>query len=527
MKHSLSLIIVCAFTFFAWHSKNICMLTLEIVDSETGQSLPGLIKILRADGEPIELNGLISRGIGLRPYNPANYWFVLDKRVLVQVPQEKLQVYALSGLETEMFHQKLDLLGKKSAKLRIALHRFYNANKRGYYSGNTHLHLKQINRQLAENYLHKIPKADGLDLVFLSVLEREGETHTYVSNTFTKEDLKQLSKAGTLFANGEEHRHNFTDFGEGFGHVMLLNIKTLIQPISFGRGIMKRGTDARTLRLAIDEAHRDSATVIWCHDRFGLEDIPNWISNRIDAQNIFDGAIAGSYKHSFYRYLNIGFHVPFSTGTDWFIYDFSRAYVKLQVTLSVENWLEGMRAGRSFITNGPFLEFKVNDYQSGQTVKLEQPGQVEIFARGVGRLNFEKLELIQNGKIVHSITSRPENNHFVAETNTTLDIQSPGWLALRTPPPPFEDDPELKSPVPLNELGKPLFAHTSPIYIEIGGKSIFDSSAAKGLIDELETCIKVIKNIALFKHDQEKNQVLNIYREAITILSQKIKDTSL
>ena len=57
--------------------------------------------------------------------------------------------------------------------------------------------------QLADHNLHTIPKADDLDLVFLSVLERAGETHTCVSNTFTKEDLKRLSKPGTLFAKKE------------------------------------------------------------------------------------------------------------------------------------------------------------------------------------------------------------------------------------------------------------------------------------------------------------------------------------
>src|SRR6185436_7795670 len=54
--------------------------------------------------------------------------------------------------------------------------------------------------------------------------------------------------AGTEFDNGQEHRHNFTGFDEGYGHVMFLHLPELIQPVSIGPGIMKKGTDSPALR---------------------------------------------------------------------------------------------------------------------------------------------------------------------------------------------------------------------------------------------------------------------------------------
>jgi hypothetical protein len=94
-------------------------------------------------------------------------------------------------------------------------------------------------------------------------------------------------------------------------------------------GIMKEGTDGIPLQRGIRTAREDGATVIWCHNTFGHEDIPNWVSGLLHAQNIFDGGDHGTYEDTFYRYLNVGMKVPFSTGTDWFIYDFSRVYLPI------------------------------------------------------------------------------------------------------------------------------------------------------------------------------------------------------
>ena len=95
------------------------------------------------------------------------------------------------------------------------------------------------------------------------------------------------------------HRHNFEAYGDGYGHVMLLDIKRLIQPVSIGPGLMTTGSDGIPLRRGIDTARQDEATVIWCHNSLGLEDLPNWMSGVLDAQNIFDGGEHGSYKDTY------------------------------------------------------------------------------------------------------------------------------------------------------------------------------------------------------------------------------------
>ncbi|MCH7685621.1 MAG: hypothetical protein IH899_02890, partial [Planctomycetes bacterium] len=330
--------------------QNTCETTIQLIDAVTGEELSGLLTITDSDGQAVLPSELLSRGMGLNDTLPISRWLVLPGKRSVSLPRKKLTVEAISGLETESAKVTVDLTEKTTAKVTIPLTRFYSASSKGFRSANTHLHLQKITREQCDRYLLEIPKADGLDALFLSYLERAGADREYISNKYTDGDLASLTKkSGISFGNGEEHRHNFTGFGQGFGHVMLLNIKKLIQPVSIGPGIMKIGTDGIPLRRGIGTARNDGATVVWCHNNWGMEAVPNFLLGQVDAQNIFDGGTHGSYKDSFYRYLNAGIGVPFSTGTDWLLYDFSRVYCDMDGDVTVQKWLDSLAAGKNYI----------------------------------------------------------------------------------------------------------------------------------------------------------------------------------
>jgi hypothetical protein len=405
----------------------------------------------------------------------------------------------------------------------IPFKRFFNAAEHRSFSGNTHLHLQKITRETCDRYLLEIPKADDLDLLFLSYLERAVADREYTSNKYTDGDLASLQKtSGVVFGNGEEHRHNFAGFGQGYGHVMLLDIEKLIQPVSIGPGIMKMGTDGLPLSRGIETARRDGATIVWCHNNWGREELPNLLAGRIDAQNIFDGGTHGSFKDSYYRYLNAGIRVPFSTGTDWFMYDFSRVYVDLQGDVTVENWLKGLAAGRSYITNGPLLKFHVAEKTMGESVSLQKPATVHVVGEAIGRADFGRIELIQNGKVVAKAKSERAGGHVTARIELELPVDQPCWLALRTPPPPVKDDPELSAPVPHNELGRELFAHTSAVYVEVDGRKHFNRTVAEELLAEMKASVEAIGTNGKFADDQERQRVLDVYRDGIRELTRRI-----
>jgi hypothetical protein len=362
-----------------------------------------------------------------------------------------------------------------------------------------------------DRYLRTVPQGDGLDLVFVSLLRRIPDERDYITNTLTEGDLGRLSQAGVLFGNGEEHRHNFGPGGEGFGHVMLLNILKRIEPVSIGPGIMKEGTDGIPLQRGIRTARTDGATVIWCHNTFGHEDIPNWVSGLLHAQNIFDGGDHGTYEDTFYRYLNVGMKVPFSTGTDWFIYDFSRVYVPISGVLTSKKWLAELAAGKSYITNGVLLEFSVNGKPIGASLASAVGDELKIVGQAIGRNDFRQIELIHSGRVINSINSRQTDGHFVAALNYSLRVDGPGWLALRIPPSAGQ-----------NEFGKPLFAHTSPIHVTVNGQRLFRPDVATGLLAEMEASQEQIKSKGTFANADERDSILGVYRESIAALQKQV-----
>lgn len=485
--------------------------TLRLIDAETGAAQAGVIRITQRSGDRqivLRPEGLDSRGWGLLQRQPdMEEWLVVPEPVTFTLPRGTVTFEAMSGLETERARLELDLSNSPRREITLPLKRFSRLREKGWRSANTHLHLMKLTREESDRYLRDFPAADDLEVLFVSHLRRAGADQTYITNQYPVGRLKFLETRGVLISNGEEHRHNFGAGGEGYGHVMLLGLKELVQPVSIGEGIAKMPPDYPPLALGLEIAHQQDATTIWCHNNWGYEDIPNWLAGRLDAQNIFDGGDHGSFADSFYHYLNAGLKVPFSTGTDWFMDDFARVYADVRGELSPESWLAALRSGRSFITNGPLLELRVNDAGPGETLDLQQPETVMVTAGARGRLNFERLEIVQNGNVIASVPATDRDGHFSASLNQPVPVQEPGWLAARI------------TTTQRNEYGRPLFGHTSATYVTMRGQSIRRPADVAWLRGEVETAREAIAGNAQFASTDQRSKVLSLYDTALRELN--------
>ena len=481
------------------------MLSVKLTDSETGEEIPGCIRI--ADNDWLNLSQqLLPRGQSLPDKILALGWHTLVKETAVGVPNKPLKIEAFAGLEYDRNAVEIEA---GTTAIVIPLRRLFNARGAGWAAGNTHLHLRQMTREMADRYLLDISRADGLDMVFVSYLERALVDREYTTNAYSKADLERISTPDLEFGDGEEYRHNFGGGGEGYGHVMLLDLAERILPASVGPGITKGGTDGTPLQPGIEKARAGGATVIWCHNLFGMEDLPNWLKGNVHAQNIFDGGNRGGYQDTYYRYLDIGLKTPFSTGTDWFMYDFSRVYVKS----NGDEWLDALRDGRSIITNGPWIEFEVDGLDAGSELDLREPKTVEVTARAIGRHDFGSLEIIQGGKVIKSEAARARAaGGFEATINGHQQLlDAPAWLAARIQP---------KAGV-VNEMNQPLFGHTSPVYVRMNGKGVFRPEVADGIRVEIEESANRISKDGQFANDTERERVLQVYQSALQLLKDR------
>lgn len=490
-------------------SQGDAVVRIRLVDA-AGKDLGGIVRLWRGqDAKPEKVQGLFNRLLGLSLPEEAKGWCVVPVGgAVATLPREKIRLEALSGLESERIKPEFDLTGKTPEEIVLRLPMLFRPEQHGLIAGNTHLHLMKISKQQSDDYLRLVPAADGLRIMFISYLERFKDDAEYITNTYPVGALA-FKGSGVLFNNGEEYRHNFKAHGQGYGHVMFLDMRKHILPASLGPGITGAGFDDEALAAGIDAARKQGATIIWCHNTFGHEDVVSAVAGRLHALNVFDGSRLGAYEDNYYRYLDIGMRLPISTGTDWFLYDFARVYAGVKGSPTIRSWLEALMAGRNVISNGPLLTLTVDGQEPGIIIALEKPKKLTIKASALGRHDFQRLQLIHNGKVIRSLKSAGQGP-FKAKLTAEVRIDEPSWIAARI-------DGQTK-----NELDRPLYAHSSPVYVDVAGRRRFDVDAARGLLKLIEEGQEAIRVQGRFSSERARQQVNALYEDAARNLRERI-----
>ena len=182
----------------------------------------------------------------------------------------------------------------------------------------------------------------------------------------------------------------------------------------------------------------------------------------------------------YYHYLNCGFRLAASAGSDKMALNpplgSARTYVQTNGPLSYSSWVQGIKAGRTFISTGPLLTFSVNGKEAGATLRIA-PGTIRVKATAKSIEPYDVLEVIHNGKVILSV--KPSGAEFTAAIDTDLRIERGGWIALRA-------HGAKMLPFGATWWQQPVFAHTSPIYLEMPGKPAPASEAAELFLDQLD-----------------------------------------
>ena len=204
-----------------------------------------------------------------------------------------------------------------------------------------------------------------------------------------------------------------------------------------------------------------------------------------------------------YHTLNVGYRTRISGETDFpCIYGervgLGRSYVKLDGKLNYEDWCEGLRLGRNYVSDGKshIIDFAVNNVRMGEKdseLHVQKAGPVTISAKIAARLNeqpnpdlqnrkFDKqpywdieraridqtrtvpVELIVNGVAVAQQTITADGT--MHEPKFTVNIDKSSWVALRILP----------------------SSHTNPIFVLVDGKPIRDRRSAEWCLKSVDQC---------------------------------------
>src|SRR2546425_3420362 len=138
-----------------------------------------------------------------------------------------------------------------------------------------------------------------------------------------------------------------------------------------------------------------------------------------------------------YRLLNCGFRIPAGAGTDAFPNFASlrgppglvRVFVRSGPALDRSSFLAGLKAGRTFVTNAPLLEFTLGGREIGDEIRLPAGGGRLTARVGLrSSVPIDHLEVIGNGSVVNrGARAQP---HARSEEHTS-ELQSLAYLVFR------------------------------------------------------------------------------------------------
>jgi hypothetical protein len=303
-----------------------------------------------------------------------------------------------------------------------------------------------------------------------------------------------------------------------WGHMTLVNLKQVVEPVFTGfRGTTNPWDTPSNADIA-DRTHWQKGVVNYTHisqaddwskTPYAAKALPIDVAlgqvDTMDINNTWSASVP-----LWYRLLNCGFRVPATAGTDVFLNRIGsnlpggdRVYVHIGRALDYSEWISGLKAGKSFVTNGPMLTFTVNGGESGSVLKLEEKPKVRVKATARSQFPLTKAELVHNGKVIATAPLAADKLSAVIDQEVVLERG--GWLAFRADGPGTVD-----TALPTQN------AHTNPVYVETGGvayRSLEEARAFLKWIDQFELVLRTRDRVPTAKLREQALEQLQAARE--------------
>jgi hypothetical protein len=456
------------------------VLKLVVIDEETGQPTPARVEILDAQNKAyLAEDALLIGGDG--PVDREVPWkgtleehlasltrkitnrytgtdqFYAGGSCRVSIPAGTYRVRVFKGLEYHVPTERVHVKAGETARMVVKLKRWINLPRQGWYSGESHLHIPRPFKEV-NPYVTKWMQAE--DIHVANLLQWGNSKHFYNTVQYAHGPEGLYHEGDYWLASGQENPR--THF---LGHT-----------VTYGARAEINFPDTYVIYQRFwEESRRQKALSGWVH--FAMV---SGGQNGI-AIDLLDGLVSfievlsfdSSYYEVWYDALNLGQRVTPIAGTDFacgpYVPGRERFYTRVEGKLNYDAWLEGVRRGRTFVTNGPILEVSVNGKGLGEEVILKKRGPVRIDARvrwDPVRDEVERLELVANGEVVRSLPRQERAGQITAQFD--YEVPETSWLAVRVS---GKKLLEGKSPyTPKQQFYhhvSPLAAHSAAIYVTV------------------------------------------------------------
>jgi TolB protein len=461
---------------------------------------------------------------GEKPFEAHYFYSPPGIDTTIELPEERVFIEVSKGLRYQLQRRTVDAKAG-SNKLNFALKRidWEPGGKTHWISGDLHVHMNYGGTYRSERIqLLQHAEAEDLQLVNNLVVNKEQRFPDIHLQQFG-EALKYLSSESEMLVGQEFH----TSY---WGHRGILRLRDHFllpgyagYPNTAAASLFPMNADV------YDMAHEQGALVGAVHP---FDEEPNPFANppqRITDELPVDVAlgkldymeIVGFSDHKstaavWYRLLNLGYRIPAGAGTDATTNyaapirgnaGFDRVYAQASTdglsAVNLDSWMDSVKNGRTFATNGPLIDFTLNGTTVGSELKLEKPQQgVPFTARLRSIVPVDHFEVLCNGRVAREL--KLEGARDTSDVHGTIPLNQSGWCVLRA----WSDKAEY--PVMDNYA----YATTSPIYVTVAGTKPRSPEDAKYFAAWITRTIAITSDYPDWNSPQEKELVMHRLKEA-------------
>src|SRR4029453_12512469 len=152
-----------------------------------------------------------------------------------------------------------------------------------------------------------------------------------------------------------------------------------------------------------------------------------------------------------------------------------------------DEWKAAVRAGNTFVTYGPLMEFAVDGRPAGSRIEMNgRGGTVDVTWEAASvTVPMSKIELVVNGEVRESRTIKPDQD--AGQWSVRLDRSS--WLALMVRGH-YPDKPEI------------IAAHSSPVMVQVGHSEFFSAADAVTILNQIEGALAYVDTVGTRAEDE-------------------------
>jgi len=467
-------------------------LQLLVKDAKTGGQVPARIGIYDATGRAPLVNNKALKlqrfadDLRMLSVNERTFWpspnrqaFYVDGSYDGELPEGTYELVATRGPEFRAYHGKFEVKKNQTSKVTIPLERYADLPKQGWYSGDAHIHVTRD--EVADPVIWGFVAAE--DVYVGNLLEMGNITGTHFKQPAAWGKASRFERDGHFIVSGQEDPRT-SQMGHTIHH-------KLEKPIHLPTN------EYFLYNKVFEESARQGGISGFAHMGWrAAGDSQNTSNNNAGQMNRGLAMLAPTGLVNFievlqkgrllndgwYRLLNLGYRINPAAGSDWPYSDFPgvvRNYVKLDGPLNLDNWFESFRAGHTYVTNGPFLDFTINGKGMGEELRVKKGTKLDIVA--ATQLNpdadsLDRMELVILGDVAETVPSQGKDRIALRKQMTAEHSM---WVALRSFGGRQADS-------------NTTIAHSAPIYVVVDDEPTWKREAVPAIVAEIRDRLQKI-----------------------------------